>query len=332
VSPPLPRLVVARGNFPDIGIELEAAAGRAIVEERSIATPDELGAATRDADGLIVTVQPLGAEYLAALGPAVRVIGRAGIGLDNFDLDAARRRGVAVLNVPGYATAEVATHAMALILAVHRHIVEFDTAARTNWSAWRKDDTDIAALDELTLGVVGCGRIGCAVIERARPFVGAIVGFDPLATAWPDGVVRLPALDALLETSDIVTLHVPLGDDTRNLIGAAQLARMKPTSILVNVSRGPLIDEDSLADALDAGAIAGAGLDVLAVEPPPPTSRLLRSDRTVITPHVAWYSRSSERRVRVDALEGVLGCLAGRPLRGAAYAVAPPGAGGTQDW
>ena len=124
-----PRLVVAEGNFPNIDIEREAAADRAIVEERSIATPESLRVATEDAQGLIVTVQPLDAEYLAALGPDVRVIGRAGIGLDNFDLEEARRRGIAVLNVPGYATAEVATHAMALMLALHRHVIEFDAAS-----------------------------------------------------------------------------------------------------------------------------------------------------------------------------------------------------------
>jgi D-3-phosphoglycerate dehydrogenase len=325
VSTAVPRLVVAEGNFPNIDIEREAAADRAVVEERSIATPEALREATEDAHGLIVTVQPLGAEHLAALGRNVRVIGRAGIGLDNFDLEEARRLGIAVLNVPGYATAEVATHAMALMLALHRHVVEFDAAARTNWPAWRKADTDIAGLDELTLGVVGCGRIGCAVVARARPFVGDIVGFDPLVAAWPAGVTRVAALDELLEISDIVTLHVPLTDDTHHLVGRAQLARMKRTATLINVSRGPLIDEESLADALDAGTIAGAGLDVLAVEPPAPTSRLLRSSRTVITPHVAWYSRSSERRVRVEAVEGVLACLAGEPLRSAAYAVAPPG-------
>jgi D-3-phosphoglycerate dehydrogenase len=326
MSDTTPRLIVAEGNFPNIDIERETAGDRAIVEERSILTPAAIRAATEDAHGLIVTIQPLGAEYFANLGSEVRVIGRAGIGLDNIDLGEARRRGIAVLNVPGYATAEVATHAVALMLALHRRIIEFDAAARTDWSGWRTQQSGVVALDELTLGVVGCGRIGTAVIERARPLVRHVIGFDPLVTAWPSGVSRMSSLEALLETSDIVSLHTPLTDTTHHLIGAAQLARMKKQAILINVSRGSLIDEESLVDALEAGTIAAAGLDVLPVEPPPPTSRLLRAPRTVLTPHVAWYSTSSERRVRVDALEGVLACLAGQPLSAAHYAVSPPDA------
>jgi D-3-phosphoglycerate dehydrogenase / 2-oxoglutarate reductase len=328
VSSAVPRLIVAEGNFPDSELERETAGDRAIVEQRSIVTPEAIRAATKDAQGLIVTVQPLGAEYFANLGPDVRVIGRAGIGLDNIDLEEARRRRIAVLNVPGYATAEVATHALALMLALHRRIIDFDAAARTDWSGWRTQHSDVVGLDELILGVVGCGRIGGAVIERARPLVQQVIGFDPLVATWPSGVTRVSSLDELLETSDIVTLHTPLTDTTHHLIGAAQLARMKRNAILINVSRGSLIDEESLVDALEAGTIAAAGLDVLEIEPPPSTSRLLRTPRTVITPHVAWYSTSSERRVRIDALEGVLACLAGQPLHTALYAVPPADAAG----
>ena len=192
-----------------------------------------------------------------------------------------------------------------------------------NGAAGGLQNSNVVALEELTLGVVGCGRIGCAVIERARPLVHNIIGFDPLVATWPSGVTRVESLDELLETSDIVTLHTPLTDTTHHLIGAAQLALMKSDAVIINVSRGQLIDAESLADALEAGTIGGAGLDVLPVEPPPPTSRLLRSRRTIITPHVAWYSTSSERRVRADCLEGVLACLAGQPLRAAHYAVPP---------
>ena len=142
MSSTVPRLVVAEGNFPDIDVERATAGDRAIVEQRSITTPEALRVATKDAHGLIVTIQPLGAEYMASLGPGVRVIGRAGIGLDNIDLEDAKRRGIAVLNVPGYATAEVATHTVALMLALHRRIIDFDaTAAPTGAAGGRRTPT-----------------------------------------------------------------------------------------------------------------------------------------------------------------------------------------------
>ena len=318
-----PKVVIAQGAFPDVEVEQDHAHGRAVVEAASIATPDDLRDATRNAHGLIVTIQPLTAAHIRQLGPSVKVIGRAGIGLDSIDLGAARDKGVAVLNIPNYATAEVATHAVALILALHRRLTDFDLTARTSWTEWH-DDIRIPSLEESTLGLVGCGMIGTAVAERTRSLVGRILVYDALHQNFPAGTEAASTIEELLQSSDIVSLHLPLNDTTRGVIGRREIGMMRRNSLLINVSRGSLIDESSLNEALETGAIAGAGLDVLVNEPPAPDDPLLRAPRTIITPHVAWYSEASEKRVRTQALDEVLSALAGRPLNTGRYAVPPP--------
>ncbi len=318
-----PKVVIARDAFPDVHLEQEHARGRAIVELASVATPGELGDATRFAHGLIVTNQPLSKAHFRKLGKGMKVIGRAGIGLDAIDLQAAREHGIAVLNLPNYATAEVATHAVALMLSLHRRLSFFDSIARTSWTGWQ-EHIHIRSLRELTLGLVGCGMIGTAVVERARALVGRILAFDPFRDDFPAGAERVSTLLELLRFSDIISLHLPLNDSTRGLIGREEFKQMRRDAILINVSRGPLIDESGLAEALETGAIAGAGLDVLTTEPPALDAPLLRAPRTIITPHVAWYSESSERRVRTQALDDVLTALEGQPLRHGRYAVPPP--------
>jgi D-3-phosphoglycerate dehydrogenase len=324
------QFVTAADVFGGLALENDQAAGRALVRSGSLATPEDVARETAEADGIIITTHPFGAEHIAALGPRVRVIGRAGIGLDAIDTEAASEAGVAVINFPDYATNEVATHAVALLLALQRRLVEADRLARAPWGdqAWLGE---MAPLETLTLGLVGLGRIGRAVGERMRPLVGAVQAYDPASPPLPAGVSGCASLEQLLAGSDLVSLHLPLLPETVRLIGPAQLAQMRPGALLVNVSRGGLIDEDALAVALRDGQIGGAALDVFAHEPLAADARILQAPNTVLSPHVAWFSTASGPKVRRDTVEAMIvwietgtvphGNLAARPLRARAEAV-----------
>jgi D-3-phosphoglycerate dehydrogenase len=322
--------VTAADIFGGLALENDQAAGRASVRLGSVATPEDVARETAAADGLIITTHPFGAEHGAALGSGVKVIGRAGIGLDAIDLAAAAEAGVAVINFPDYATNEVATHAVGMLLALQRRLVEADRLARLPWGeqSWLGQ---MEPLETLTLGLVGLGRIGRAVAERMRPLVGAMQAYDPASPPLPEGMTACGSLEELLATSDLVSLHLPLLPETARLLGAAQFAQMRPGALLVNVSRGGLIDEEALADALHAGRIGGAALDVFANEPPPPGARILEAPNTVLSPHVAWFSTASGPNVRRATVEAMIvwietgtvphGNLAARPLRSRAEAV-----------
>jgi D-3-phosphoglycerate dehydrogenase len=315
--------VMAAGTFDDMAVEREQLAGRPVtLRVASLATPDEIERETAEADGIIVTTNPLPAAFIARFGPRMRIIGRAGIGLDAIDLQAAARRGVAVLHAPDYATQEVATHAVALILALNRRLAEGDAVARGRWTAWR-ELTPVAPLYEQTIGVVGCGRIGRAVIERLRPLAGAIVTYDPYVTSAPEGARLVASLDELLAQSDAVTLHPPLTEETRAMIGRRELALMKRGALLVNVARGALIDESALTEALQEGHVGAAALDVLHKEPPPPDAAIMRAPNVLLSPHFAWYSTASERRVRTTTVDGMWDYLEGQPPRAGRLAVVP---------
>jgi D-3-phosphoglycerate dehydrogenase len=269
-----------------------------------------------DTDALVVGLQRLGAEELARLPERVRVIGRAGIGLDSIDLEAAARLGIAVVHQPSYATDEVADHATALIYALARNVIAGDTIARTEWPGW-EHFTGMPSLRESTLGLVGLGRIGAAVARRLSPAVGEVIAFDPVATDPPPGVRLVPDLVTLLRSSDIVSLHAPLTPETNAMIDAQSLTHLRRGALLVNVSRGGLVDEAALADALHRGHVAGAAVDVLSTEPPSEDNPLLGAPRTIISPHVAWISRSSQRRLRDWSLIDVTHVAAGgAPVHG----------------
>lgn len=310
------RIIVAEGTLHDTRVEEEHLGSRGIVRLAVVETPNQVREATRDAQAVVVTTNPMTAEHIAALGAGVRVIGRAGAGLDNIDLEAARARGLFVYHTPDYCTSEVATHAVALILAVHRRLVDADRVARTAFLDWRSIGV-IPSLEELTAGVVGTGRIGRAVIARLTPLVGRIVTYDPNVDTPPPGAERAGSLDDLLQMANIVTFHLPLLPQTRGLIGARELALLPHGALLVNVSRGGIVDEAALCAALAGGRLSGAALDVLDSEPPPPGSPILYAPHLVLTPHIAWYSTASERRVRTQVIDGVVACLGGDvPLTG----------------
>ena len=211
-----PTIIVAAGTNQDAAAEQDHVAGRAIVRMASLQTPDQVRDATGEAAAIVVTTNPLTRAHIEALGPDVRVIGRAGTGLDAIDMEAAGERGIVVYHTPDYCTAEVSTHAVAMILAVQRRLLDGDRVARANFRDWRSVGL-IRPMDEMTAGVVGGGRIGRAVMARLMPLVGRVITYDPYATGAPDGVERIESLDTLLRRSDILTLHLPLVEETRGI-------------------------------------------------------------------------------------------------------------------
>lgn len=257
---------------------------------------DAVRKSTSEADAVVVTLQRLTTDIIAAFAPSVRVIGRAGVGLDTIDLATAAGRGIAVVNQPAYGAPEVATHALALVLALERRLRPSDTFVRDGWQGGL-DLGGIRALDEATVGVVGGGRIGQAFAERVRPLVHEVVVYDPAPVSLPPGVDRAVSLPELLGRSHLLSLHLPLVPATRGLIGRDELLMLPPGAIVINVARGGLIDEDALAELLHSGHLAGAGLDVFETEPLPRTSPLLDAPNTLFTPHSASVSVRSAHRL-----------------------------------
>jgi D-3-phosphoglycerate dehydrogenase len=279
--------------------------------------------AWESADGLLVRhLIRIPSEIVQHLKKC-RIIVRAGVGFDNVDIDACRRCGIPVCNVPNYGTTDVADHALALLLSLAKGIGAYEQRVR---------DDPIAAFDSaeipvvrrirgLTFGAVGLGRIGMAVARRARAFDMNVVFFDPYLSEGHDlavGLERAETLRALLERADIVSLHVPLTDETREMIGPDQLSWIKRGAILINIARGRLINLDAVCAALQSGQLSAAGLDVLPEEPPPQDHPLLHAwrrreawidGRLVITPHSAYYSKDSAedmRRLAVQVLSSYL--------------------------
>lgn len=315
-------IVVGEGVFNDVSVEEAHAGDSATISLARIDDPADVATATREADALIVTTHALTRAHVEQLQSTVRVVARAGVGVDAIDLVALRERGIALVNTPGYATEEVATHAVALLLALQRRLVSADAVARDNWRDWRRVGA-IAPLQEMTVGLVGCGRIGRAFTARIVPLVAHVLVYDPLASESPPRTELVGGLAELLERSDAISLHAPLTEETAGIIDGEAIARMRHGALLVNVARGGLVDETAAADALHAGQLGGVAVDVLAEEPPPVDAPLLGAPGTLVTPHIAWYSSGSERRVREQAVDGVLRVLAGRSPEPAAFVVRP---------
>ena len=311
----IPRVVYTDHGFPDVATEqalIEAAGGTLTVAQ--CRTPDEVIAAAADADALIVQWAPITADVIRALDRC-RVIVRLGIGVDNVDLDAARTQGIPVCNVPDYCLDEVADHSLALALSLARQLPRIDRRVRAG--TWRiTPDAPMPAFRAMTFATVGFGRIARAVLERARAFGFRLAAYDPLV---PDdafqqaGVDRID-LDSLFAEADIVSLHCPLTEETRHLVDAGRLQQMKSTAILVNTARGGLIDTVALAEALDAGTLAAAGLDVFEAEPLPDDHPLRACPNALLTSHVSWYSEQSVPMLQRKAAEEVVRALRGEPL------------------
>jgi D-3-phosphoglycerate dehydrogenase / 2-oxoglutarate reductase len=288
-----PVIAVADGAFADrAGIQRDFG-DRAELRWADLSSPGAVRESTSGADAVVVTLQRLSADIITAFAPSVRVIGRAGVGLDTIDLRAAAGRGIAVFNQPAYGAPEVASHALAMLLAVQRRLLTANAHVRAGWHGGA-DLGRIGALDDSTVGVLGAGRIGQAFIDRVRPLVRDVVVYDPQPVDLPSFAIRAADLDDLLRRSELLSLHLPLTPETRGLIGRRELLLLPPGAIVVNVSRGGILDEEALAELLRSGHLGGAGLDVFESEPLPATSPLLSTPNTVLTPHCA---SASERAV-----------------------------------
>lgn len=291
-----------------------------VVDARG-ASGTELAALLTDCTGLVVRSQTRVTADLIAAAPRLRVIGRAGIGTDNVDVEAASRRGIVVVNAPTAVVIAAAEHTVALLLALCRHVPQaHQSVAAGRWERGRFLGTELRGK---TVGIVGLGNIGAEVARRLAAFEVRLVGSDPyLSAERAKGIgVELLHLDQLLETADLITLHVPLTPATRDLIGRAAFERMKPGARIVNCSRGGIVDEAALVDALESGKLAGAALDVFAQEPP--TNRaLLESERVVLTPHLGASTEEAQVAAAVEVAREIVAVLEGRPVRHAVNA--PP--------
>jgi glycerate dehydrogenase len=313
-----PRLVVLDGhtcNPGDLSWAPLERLGQLTVHPRT--APDAVAERIAAADVVLTNKTPLSAATLAA-APHLRGITVLATGYDVVDVTAARLRGIPVCNVPEYGTASVAQAVFALLLELCLHTGDHARAVREGrWSQspdfcfWDGSLTELAGR---TLGVVGLGRIGRAVARIGRAFEMEVIACrrGTPADTDPDGLTVVD-LDTLLSRSDVVSLHCPLNDQTRGLIDAARLARMKPDALLLNTGRGALIQEADLAAALHAGRLGGAGLDVLAVEPPAPDHPLLQAPNCLITPHIAWATRQARERLIAISAANVAALLEGRP-------------------
>lgn len=310
------KVFVTDHNFPSI--ERERRVLLAAGAELAVSSPfqgDSLPDELRSADALLVQWARITAPMLAAM-PRCRVIVRYGIGVDNIDLAAARAHGIAVCNVPDYGIDEVADHAIALALALGRQLPALDRRLRTQ--SWKMAPcAPMPAFREMVFATAGFGRIARAVLERARGLRFKLAAYDPFvpAGAFELAGVRRLSPDELFREADVLSLHLPLTDQTRHFIRAETLGLMKPTAILVNTARGPLVHATDLVAALKADTIAAAGLDVFDPEPPARDDPLFAAPRVLLTPHVAWYSEQSGPTLQQLAAEEIVRGLRGEPLR-----------------
>lgn len=269
----------------------------------------------KDADALLVQYAPVTESVFEEL-KNLRIVVRYGVGVDCVDVESATRHGVYICNVPDYGVEEVSTHAMALILGSIRKITEMSNIVkRGTWDF--KLSKPIYRTTKLTLGITGFGKIPREVARKARPFGFNILVYDPYVN---DDIlhqyeVKRVEFETLLEESDIITVHTPLTRDTYHLFDKETFSKMKRGSYLVNTSRGPVVDEEALADAIENGVLSGAALDVTEKEPLGKDSRLLSFDNVIITPHMAWYSEEAQADLQRKAAEEVVRVLTGnKPL------------------
>ena len=300
-----PKVVVAEA-IADVAIEtLDAWCD---VEVAIGADRDELIAALGDAVALLVrSATKVDAEMIAA-APMLEVIGRAGVGLDNIDVEAAEARGIVVVNAPDASTISAAEHTMALLLAMARRIPEADASLRAG--RWERRDLAGVELYGKTLGILGLGRIGAQVAQRAAAFGMRIIAFDPFVGDDRAEAVgaQLVSLDDVLAEADFLTIHAPRSADTEGLIDADALASMKPTARLINVARGGIVDEVALTAAIANGTIAGAALNVFAVEPTT-VSPLFEFPQVVVTPHLGASTYEAQHRAGASVVEAVVAAL-----------------------
>ena len=294
------------------GVELLSR--QAEVDVRTGLDKEKLKRILPEYDGLIVRSETKVTADVVDAGAKLQVIGRAGVGVDNIDLEAATRRGIAVVNAPTGNIIAAAEHTMALMLALARHVPQASASMRQG--EWKRSLFTGTEVRGKTLGIIGLGKVGSEVARRAAGFDMRLLGYDPYVS--PEHAKRLglelASLEELYRRSDFLTVHVPMTDVTKSLIGKAQLATMKPGARLINVARGGIMDEQALLEALNDGVIAGAALDVF-VKEPPGESPLVGHPRVITTPHLGGSTVEAQAEVAREVAEETLAVLNGRPAK-----------------
>lgn len=310
------KVAVTDWGFPDLHQEKQILEPiGCVIADGQCKTAAEVAALARDADAVLTQWAPVTAEAIEAMEKC-KVIVRYGIGVDNVDLEAAKKKGIPVVNVPDYAIDEVADHALSLMLSIVRKIPQIAQQVRAGkWDI--APCRPIIGLQDRTIGVAGFGNIARAVVRRAQAFGMKAVGYDPFVPAevfGQHGAERVE-WDELLARSDVISVHMPLTPQTKHSFNREAFRKMKPTSFLINTSRGGTVDTAALVDALKQGDIAGAALDVLEEEPIAQGHPLLAMDNCIVTSHCAWYSEQSMLRLQEYAALEVKRRLTGEKLR-----------------
>ena len=313
-----PRLVILDAyatNPGDLSWAPVEALADCTVHDRT--SPADVLARIGDASAVMLNKAVLDARTIAT-APHLAYVGILATGWNTIDLAAAKTRRLVVTNVPGYSTASVAQHALALLLELTNQVARHSADARAGGWARNPDYcyrlTPQIELAGLTLGIVGFGQIGQAAARIGQAFGMRVLANRRDCSQPPPEGVEYADLDRIFSESDVVSLHCPLSPATAGLVNAKRLAQMKPSAFLINTSRGPLVVEQDLADALRAGRLAGAGVDVLSTEPPAPGNPLLSAPRCLVTPHVAWATDAARQRLIDIAAENLRAYLAGRPV------------------
>jgi len=301
--------------WPDDSVErtiIESAGFRLVSGPASPAPASAIEALVREhrPAGILTCWAPVSAAAIAA-APNLKIVARLGVGLDNIAVEAATAQRVLVTNVPDYCVEEVSDHAIGLALAWTRGLIRFDREVRAG--RWMPSDARLRRLASLTCGLVGYGRIGRATARKFSAFGCRVLAHDPFMSADADGVEAV-GLDDLFARSDIVVVHAPLTERTHHLVDRDRIARMAPGGLLINVSRGPIVDTDAVVEALQSGRLSGAALDVLESEPTVPAA-LIDQPGAMLTPHVAFSSDASLLELRERAAQEIVRVLRGEPPR-----------------
>ncbi|MCX5862936.1 MAG: phosphoglycerate dehydrogenase [Desulfomonile sp.] len=316
--------VLVSDNLSELGVQIFRDAEGIDVDVKVGLTPDQLKEVIPDYHGLAVRGATKVTEDVIAVAHNLKVVGRAGTGLDNVNVPAASKKGIVVMNTPGGNTVTTAEHALSMLMSLARNIPQADYSMKQGkWEKKRFSGTEIF---DKTLGVVGLGKIGSVVADRAMGLGMHVIAYDPFLSeeqAKQMGI-RLETLDQVFKESDFITLHVPLTDETRGLIGAKNIAKMRDGVRIINCSRGPVVNEDELADAIESGKVGGAAIDVYLTEPPGKT-RLICLDRVICTPHLGASTQEAQDNVAIAVANQIRDYLLYGTIRNAVNAPAVSG-------
>ena len=316
------KVVVTDYIEPDLEWEAAEMARRGVefvTHQLKFAPVADVAAATRDADVVVVNMVPITPELIAQWKNCKLVI-RHGVGYDNVNVAALNAAGIPLCYIPDYCAEEVAEQAIGLIMACGRRIVSSRKVLDDSSAAGRWDFNPVIPVFRMggqKLGIIGCGRIGSLVYLKLKSFGFTFLVCDPYLTAERKRELGIETVDheTVFRESDFITIHTPLTPETRHMVNARTLALMKPTAYVVNTARGPMVDVNALADVLRKGTIAGAGIDVFDVEPPPADYPLFGLPNAILTPHLAWYSEDAARTIRELIVLEIGRYLAGQPPR-----------------